>query len=133
MILVVDDSRTIRWLVSDALLAAGFDVTAACDGLEALKRISEVPRLELIVCDVNIGGVKFLQALRTTPLRARIPVVVLTTRGELDLRHEARELGVHAWVFKPFDPKLLIEAVRSAIVPRAKRSGTYPVACQPSA
>lgn len=114
-VLVVDDSRMMRRLVGQALTDSGFEVVEAPDGLEALERVKEHPSLQLIVCDINMpnmNGIEFLQALRKEPFESKVPVVILTTRGQLELVSEARALGARSWLLKPFSPAQLVEMAR---------------------
>ncbi len=114
-VLVVDDSRMMRRLVGQALGEAGFTVVEASDGLEALERMREHPEMQLVVCDINMpnmDGIGFLQALRKEPFESSVPVVILTTRGQLELVAQARELGARCWLLKPFAPGQLIEMAR---------------------
>jgi len=82
-VLVVDDSMMIRQQMGRALAEAGFAVTEAKDGVEALEQLAAVAEIGLIVCDFNMprmNGIEFLQRLRSDGAVSGIPVLMLTTR-----------------------------------------------------
>lgn len=104
-----------RRLVGQALEGAGYRVVEAADGLLALARFRETPDVELIICDINMphmNGIEFLQALRRAPFESAVPVVILSTPGQLDLMGQARTLGAKTWLLKPFSEPQLLETVR---------------------
>jgi two-component system chemotaxis response regulator CheY len=114
-VLIVDDSSLIRRLVRTALLGAGFGVVEAADGLETLDTMSTTPDVGLIVCDVNMpnmNGLEFLRALHNGPEANDVPVIMLTTKGQLELLNEAKSLGAKAWLLKPFESDVLVETAR---------------------
>ena len=119
-VLVVDDSLMMRKLVARTLDAAGFDVCEAEDGVAALSQLVERPSIALVICDVNMpnmNGIEFLQALHAEPHTSKVPVLILTTRGQLDLVSQARTLGAKFWLLKPFVPEQLIEVAKQ-LAPR---------------
>jgi two-component system chemotaxis response regulator CheY len=112
-ILVVDDSATVRQQVRLALEHAGFTVSDACDGLDALSKVKD--GISGIVCDMNMpsmNGVEFAEALHKDPKLSKLPIVMLTTEGSVDLIKRAKQAGVKAWMIKPFKPDLLISALK---------------------
>lgn len=112
-ILVVDDSPTVRQQVRMALEHAGFSVSDACDGRDALTKVKD--GVAGIVCDMNMptmNGVEFAEALHKDPKLCKLPIVMLTTEGNLELVKRAKQAGVKAWMIKPFKPDLLISAMR---------------------
>ncbi len=114
-ILVVDDSRMVRQHVQRTLTAAGFLVSEAADGVEALEKLESEPDTKLVVCDVNMpkmNGLEFLERLRS--MNSSIPVVMLTTEGEPGLIRRAKALGAKGWIVKPFKAELLVAAAEKA-------------------
>src|SRR4028119_685168 len=103
-ILVVDDEASIQKLVSSALRRAGYDVTIASDGAEALLRLNEaIP--DLIVSDVmmpNIDGLELVQRVRADPALRAVPIVLLTAKGESEDIVTGLELGADDYLPKPF-------------------------------
>jgi two-component system, chemotaxis family, chemotaxis protein CheY len=116
-VMIVDDSQMVRKQVARALIAAGFAIIEAQDGVDALAQLAKAtPVPSLIVLDVNMpnmGGIEFLQSLRARPGDVAIPpVVMLTTEGEPRLMQEAKALGAKGWIVKPFQPAMLVAAVQ---------------------
>lgn len=111
-ILVVDDSATIRTQIRLALTKEGYDVIDAADGIEGLDRLAE-PDVALVICDVNMPRMNGIDMLRELDHRGSVvPVVMLTTEGHPSLVKKARSAGAKGWIVKPFDPALLVRAVR---------------------
>lgn len=113
-VLVVDDSSTVRQQVRTALVNAGFNALEAEDGKEGL-RVLEGSNVDCVICDVNMprmNGIEMVQELHSNPSLNQPPVVMLTTEGAQDLINKAREAGACGWIVKPFQPDLLIAAVR---------------------
>ena len=112
-VLVIDDSLMVRQQVSRALTAAGFTITEAGDGLDALQKLASNPATKLVVCDVNMprmSGIEFLERLRQDG--STLPVVMLTTEGQPALIQRAKALGAKGWIVKPFKPELLVAAAK---------------------
>jgi two-component system, chemotaxis family, chemotaxis protein CheY len=109
-ILAVDDSPSMRDMVRIALTGAGFDVTQAMDGEEALKLAKE-QSFDLILSDVNMprmDGIQLIRALRAESSYRHTPILMLTTDGSADRKREGKEAGATGWMVKPFDPAQLI-------------------------
>jgi len=101
----VDDSRTLREMLSDCLTGAGHEVMTARDGAEGLAVLREY-RPDIVITDLNMpvmDGIEFITAARTEDAGRGVPVLLLTTEiaGELKLR--ARAAGATGWLTKPFD------------------------------
>ena len=113
-ILAVDDSPTIRALVSKALRNAGFDVFLAVDGVDGVGALSEADP-HLIITDINMprmDGFGFIEGMRADPNHRTTPVLVLTTESDAEKKARARAAGATGWIVKPFDPAKLVDAVR---------------------
>jgi two-component system chemotaxis response regulator CheY len=119
-IVVVDDSSVIRGQVSAALIAAGYAVIEAGNGAEGLQRIEENADVAMVLSDINMPrmtGIEMLIALKAGGKRAALPVIMLTTEGNLELMAQAKRAGAKAWVVKPFRDDLLVETVRKVAGP----------------
>lgn len=115
-ILTVDDSVSVRSLVSSALRQAGFDVVEAVDGADALDKVDG--GFDMVITDINmpnIGGIELLGLLRERPDTRFTPVIVLTTESQKNLRDKALAAGASGWVVKPFEPASLVAVVRRFI------------------
>nr|WP_283091806.1 response regulator [Gluconobacter sp. Dm-62] len=112
--MVVDDSRTMRDLVSRELRKASYDVETAEDGVDALEKVS-IFSPAVIITDLNMprmNGLELTQALRAHAETKYVPIIFLTTESGEELRRAAREAGATGWIVKPFDGPKLLAAVR---------------------
>ncbi len=111
LILVVDDSASMRSLVGETLARAGYSTVEATNGVEGLERARKKD-VAGIVCDINMprmNGLEMLEQLRAENLT--VPVMMLTTEGQLALIDRAKKAGAKSWMVKPFNPDLLVKAV----------------------
>jgi two-component system chemotaxis response regulator CheY len=118
-IMIIDDSTSLRQVVGIALGAAGYEVVEACDGQDALAKLTG-QKIHLMLCDVNmpnLDGISFLKALRQLPAYKFTPVIMLTTEAGEDKKREGQAAGARAWVVKPFKPEQLLMAVAKLILP----------------
>lgn len=115
-ILAVDDSRTIRDMLSLTLNQAGFTPHLADDGVHGIETLEEMsPPPDVIITDINmprLDGFGFIDAVRKIEKYRAIPILVLTTESASDLKQRAREAGATGWIVKPFEPKKLIRALQ---------------------
>jgi two-component system chemotaxis response regulator CheY len=113
-ILTVDDSRSMRDLLKLALSGAGFRVLQAEDGIHGLEVLqSEQP--DVIVTDINMprmDGFGFIEAVRADHTHRGVPILVLTTEGDMEKKDRARKAGATGWIVKPFNPVKLVDAIR---------------------
>ncbi len=113
-VLVVDDDEVIRQLIAVNLTLEGFDVVTAVDGRECLEKVGEVAP-DVITLDVmmpRLDGWVTATQLRKNPETAGIKVVLITARAQEDDRDRGRQIGVDAYLTKPFDPAEMIRVVR---------------------
>jgi len=117
-VLVVDDSASIRKVVSLTLKGAGYEVDEAVDGQDALTKLGTL-KVNLIICDINMpnmDGISFLKALRQNDDHKFTPVIMLTTESQEEKKWEGQEAGARAWIVKPFKPEQLLTAVSRLIL-----------------
>lgn len=117
IVMVVDDSATVRLQASRALTQAGYTVVEAADGLDALDKLGVSQGVALILCDVNMprmSGVELIEALAKRG-SAMPPVIMLTTEGHPKLIQRAKASGAKGWMMKPFKPELLVAAAKKLI------------------
>jgi CheY-like chemotaxis protein len=113
-VLVVDDDEVIRQLIAVNLTLEGFEVVTAVDGRECLEMVAEVAP-DVITLDVmmpRLDGWVTATQLRRNPDTAGIKVVLITARAQEDDRDRGRQIGVDAYLTKPFDPAEMIRVVR---------------------
>ena len=118
-ILVVDDSISIRQVVGIALKGAGFAVIEACDGKDALAKLSG-QKINLVISDVNMpnmDGITFVTEMKKLPAYRFTPVIMLTTEGSQDKMAAGKAAGAKAWVVKPFKADQMLAAVNKLILP----------------
>ena len=120
-ILVVDDEPKIAQLVRDYLERAGFGVTQARDGREALMR-ARTDRPDLVVLDLGLPGLDGLDVTRQLRRDSLVPIIMLTARDDEADRVAGLELGADDYVTKPFSPRELVARVR-AVLRRQLSSG----------
>ena len=118
-ILAVDDDERIRRLAQMILQRAGYRVTTANDGREALDRIAQ-ERPDLVLLDItmpHMDGIECLRRLRADPETARLPVILLTARAQDEDILEGTRSGADQYLLKPFNPVEIVEIVKSTLAP----------------
>ncbi|MDX2193350.1 MAG: response regulator [Gemmatimonadales bacterium] len=119
--LVVDDSNTMRRIVVNALKTIGFaDIIEAENGQDALARLDG--SIELVITDWNMpvmGGLDMVKAMRGNAATAKLPIIMVTTRGVKEDILQAVEAGVNAYVLKPFTPPTLKEKIDQVLAASA--------------
>jgi len=118
-ILVVDDEETIREVVRRYLEREGFSVKEAADGFEALDSIRTEPP-DLIVLDLMLPGIDGLSLTQHIRQDRRIPIIMLTAKGEASDRIRGLDMGADDYMAKPFSPQEVVSRVRAVL----RRSGT---------
>ena len=113
-LLIVDDDRDIRSLLAAHLGAVGFTVMAAADGV-AMRRMLERHAVDLIILDLNLPGEDGLALCRELRTTSRIPIIMLTARGDPVDRIIGLEMGADDYLAKPFEPRELIARIRSVL------------------
>jgi CheY-like chemotaxis protein len=114
LVLVVDDTASIRMLIRTNLELEGFEVVEAVDGQDCLDVVHQV-RPDVITIDVvmpRLDGFATVAALRADPEIARTPIVMVSTQAQAADIKRGWDAGVDAYVVKPFDPDELVETVR---------------------
>jgi len=121
-VLVVDDSDLIRQVLTDAFTPAGYDVSTAADGAEALRRIAQ-QRPDLVVADILMpvmDGWALCNEMRKEPSTRDIPIIFLTTERDVPKRIKALEMGADDYLCKPFSKEELL-ARAAAVLRRVTR------------
>jgi two-component system phosphate regulon response regulator OmpR len=117
-ILVVDDDTRLRELLKDYLSANGFNVTTAQHAADARRKLAGI-EFDLIVLDVMMPGETGLELTEYLKMTSRVPILLLTARGEIDDRIAGLERGADDYLPKPFEPRELILRIESIL----RRSG----------
>jgi len=116
-ILAVDDSASMRQMVSFTLKSAGYQVVEAVDGQDAWEK-SVGRDFDLVLTDQNmprLDGIGLTKKLRENPKFRATPILILTTESSEQMKQAGRSAGATGWLVKPFDPTKLIEVIRKVI------------------
>jgi two-component system chemotaxis response regulator CheY len=116
-IISVDDSSTMRRMVSFTLKSAGYEVIEAADGVEALTVLKSRP-VDMVISDINmpnLNGIELTRQLRSQPGYIRIPIILLTTESDPGKKAEGRAAGATGWIVKPFSQDQLLALVAKVL------------------
>ncbi len=116
-ILAVDDSASMRQMVSFTLKGAGYDVTEAKDGQEALQ-IAKSNSYNLVITDINMpimDGITLTKELRSLPAYKFTPILTLTTESSGEKKMAGKQAGATGWIVKPFNPDQLLATVKKVL------------------
>ena len=116
-ILAVDDSASMRQMVSFTLQGAGYDVIEASDGQEALDK-AKTQSVDLVLSDVNMpvmDGITLIKNLRGLNTYKYTPILMLTTESAGDKKSEGKAAGATGWIVKPFNPDQLLNTIKKVI------------------
>ena len=114
-ILIVDDSKTVRNLVSFIMKKEGFGVVSAEDGLDGLEKLYASEGIDLIISDVNMprmDGFSFIKTVREQEAYRDIPILVLSTEGQDKDIQQGMNLGVNMYMVKPAQPEKMVKNVK---------------------
>jgi two-component system chemotaxis response regulator CheY len=111
--MVIDDSRAMRMILRRIMTHAGFTITEACDGQEALDSLAseeETPAVALVDWNMpNMNGLEFVKAVRADERYSRMTLMMVTTEGEQSQIVKALAAGAHEYVIKPFTADAIVE------------------------
>ncbi|MBN1253065.1 MAG: response regulator [Bacteroidales bacterium] len=116
-ILIVDDSESIREVVSFTLENAGYNIIVAIDGQDAIKHF-DGQIIDLLLTDLhmpNMNGIELIREVRKINDYTRIPILFLTTESQRDKKMEAKDAGATGWIIKPFVPAKLLAAINKVM------------------
>ena len=114
-ILVVDDEPRMRKLVKDFLSAKGYEVLEAADGEEAVERFMADREIDLLILDVMMPKMDGWEVVKAVRQYSRVPIIMLTARGEERDELLGFKLGVDEYISKPFSPKILVARVEALL------------------
>lgn len=116
-VLIIDDSRSMRQMLSFTLKEAGFELIEAENGQEALDKLKG-QRLGIIVTDLNMpvmDGISFIKKARATPEARFVPILILTTESQQEKKLEGKAAGATGWIVKPFEPQKLLQTIQKVM------------------
>ena len=109
-IMAVDDSPSIRKMVSVTLMSRGHDVISAEDGEDAYD-LAKKEEVDLVITDLympKLDGIGLVEKLRTLDSYRYLPILFLTTESSADMKQRGKKAGATGWIVKPFDPNQLL-------------------------
>lgn len=116
-IITVDDSASIRQMVTFTLKGAGYNVVEAVDGEDGLAKIAAT-EVSMVITDLNmpkLDGIGLIKKVRNNPKTKFIPVIMLTTESQAEKKQAGKAAGATGWIVKPFKPEQLLGVVKKVI------------------
>jgi two-component system, chemotaxis family, chemotaxis protein CheY len=117
-IMTVDDSFTVRQMLTFTLEDAGYEVVEAVDGEDALAKLAE-HQVHMLITDLNMpkmDGIGLIRQVRKDTKNRFIPIIMLTTESQETKKQEGKAAGASGWIVKPFKPQQLLAVVRMVLV-----------------
>ena len=116
-ILTVDDSASVRQMVTFTLKGAGYNVLEAVDGEDGLTKLNSA-EVNMVITDLNmpkLDGLGFIKKIRANPKSKFIPVIMLTTESQAEKKQAGKAAGATGWIVKPFKPEQLLDVVKKVL------------------
>jgi len=113
-VMAVDDSATVRKVLGITLEGAGYKVIEAMDGVDALKKLLTVD-VDMLVTDLNmprLDGINLIKQVRQKPGNRFMPIIMLTTESQPEMKTKGKAAGASGWITKPFKPEQLLNVVK---------------------
>ena len=117
LIMTVDDSASVRQMISFTLKQAGYSVIEAVDGQDALNKLGSA-NVRMVITDLNmpnLDGIGLIRAVRANPAHRFTPIVMLTTESQGEKKLEGKNAGATGWMVKPFKPEQLLTVIRKVL------------------
>ena len=116
-IMTVDDSASVRQMVSFTLTQAGYDVVEAVDGQDGLDKLEDI-KVNMLITDLNmpnLDGIDLIKEVRNKPQFKFMPIIMLTTESQAEKKQEGKAAGATGWIVKPFKPEQLLGVVKKVL------------------
>ncbi|MEO5364841.1 MAG: response regulator [Magnetococcus sp. WYHC-3] len=116
-IMTVDDSSSVRQMVALTLKGAGYEVSEAVDGKDALEKLKKAT-VDAVITDLNMpnmDGITLIKGLRALPQYKFTPIIMLTTESQATRKAEGKEAGATGWIVKPFKPQQLLDVLKKVL------------------
>ncbi len=113
-VMTVDDSPTVRQALEMTLREAGYDVVEAVDGRDALDKWTDCA-VDMLVTDLNmpnLDGIALIKEVRQKPGNRFMPIIMLTSESQPEMKEKGKQAGASGWIVKPFKPEQLLAVVR---------------------
>ena len=115
-VMAVDDSASVRQIVSFTLRSAGYEVIEAVDGQDAMARLKGP--VHLVITDLNMprmDGIELIRAIRSGIAYKYVPILMLTTESQEEKKRAGRAAGATGWIVKPFQMEQLLAIIRKVL------------------
>lgn len=115
--MTVDDSSSVRQMVSMTLKSAGYTVVEGVDGQDALNKLKASP-VDMVITDLNMpnmDGITLIKNLRALPAFKFTPIVMLTTESQATRKQDGKAAGATGWIVKPFKPDQLLGVIKKVL------------------
>ena len=112
--MTVDDSSSMRQMISFTLKSAGYEVIEAVDGKDAIEKMDEYS-VHMLITDINmpnLDGIELVRKVRAHSVHRFIPIILLTTESQAAKKQEGKDAGATGWIVKPFKPDQLLAVVK---------------------
>lgn len=116
-IMTVDDSASVRQMVSFTLKNEGYEVSEAEDGVDALAKLQQQP-VDMVLTDLNMpnmDGIELIKQLRANPNFKFVPIIFLTTESQEEKKQQGKQAGATGWIVKPFKPEQLVGVIKKVL------------------
>ena len=116
-IMTVDDSASVRQMISFTLKQAGYGVVEAVDGQDALSK-APGQQIDMVITDLNMpnmDGIELIRQLRSTKAFKYVPIIMLTTESQASKKQEGKAAGATGWIVKPFKPDQLLAVAQKVM------------------
>jgi two-component system chemotaxis response regulator CheY len=117
VIMTADDSTSIRQMVSFTLKQAGYGVVEAVDGQDAADKLAGTS-VDMLITDLNMprmDGFELIKTVRAMPQFKFIPIIMLTTESQADMKQKGKAAGATGWIVKPFKPEQLLAVIKKVL------------------
>ncbi|SPP65127.1 response regulator [Nitrospira lenta] len=118
IVLVVDDSSTMRQMVAYTLTSAGYEVVEAGNGKEAVGKLNGGAKPALVVTDLNMpemDGITLITEIRKMAAFKFTPILMLTTESADDKKKAGQAAGATGWIVKPFNPEQMLKVIQKVL------------------
>jgi two-component system, chemotaxis family, chemotaxis protein CheY len=117
VILITDDSASIRQMVSLSLKGSAYEVIEAVDGKDAIAKLNGTP-IHMLITDINMpnmDGIQLIREVRANPVYKFIPIIMLTTESQEEKKQEGKNAGASGWIVKPFKPEQILAVAKKML------------------
>lgn len=117
VIMTADDSSSVRQMVSFTLKQAGYEVVEAVDGQDAVDKLIS-HQIHMLITDLNMprmDGIELIKQVRAQAAYQFIPIIMLTTESQPEMKVKGKEAGATGWIVKPFKPEQLVGVIKKVL------------------